>query len=207
MNSGMQGVTIFLSFIVLTSFLLWVMVGPKCLIQTHVNLIYGRQWSNQTYISTNETNGLNPEKQLFKAEESMSSSRICKPQHKVIFAKTHKTGGTSIQVWIPITISTRSVRISCSELARVGICCLFFLVDVDGTFSHCTPTSKQAWRSPMAARSGPVAWNTKSCCHLFFCFRRDSVCLPRTLGGTETRLGSLCLTLSHSPFSGKKYCF
>ena len=98
MNSGMQGVTIFLSFIVLTSFLLWVMVGPKCLIQTHVNLIYGRQWSNQTYISTNETNGLNPEKQLFKAEESMSSSRICKPKHKVTFAKTHKTGGTSIQV-------------------------------------------------------------------------------------------------------------
>ena len=167
MNSGMQGVTIFLSFIVLTSFLLWVMVGPKCLIQTHVNLIYGRQWSNQTYISTNETNWLNPEKQLFKAEESMSSSRICKPQHKVIFAKTHKTGGTSIQVWIPITISTRSVRISCSELARVGTCCLFFLVDVDGTFSLCTPTSKQAWPSPMAARSGPVVWNTKSCHYVF----------------------------------------
>ena len=163
----MQGVTIFLSCVVLTSILLWVILGPKCLIQTHVNLIYRRQWRNQTYISTNETNWLNPEKQLFKAEESLSSSRICKPKHKVIFAKTHKTGGTSIQVWIPLTISTRSVRISCSELVRSGVCCLFSLVDVDGTFSLCTPTSKQAWRSPMAARSGPMVWNTKPCHYLF----------------------------------------
>ena len=41
----------------------------------------------------------------------------------------------------------------------------------------------------------------------FSCVRRDSVCLPHTLGGTERRLGSLCPTLSHSPFSGKKYSF
>ena len=163
----MQGVTIFLSCVVLTFFLLWAIVGPKCLIQTHVNFIYQRRWSNKTYISSNETNSLNPEKQLFKAEESISSSRICKPKHKVIFAKTHKTGGTSIQVWIPLTISTRSVRISCSELVRSGVCCLFSLVDVEGTFSLCTLTSKQAWRSPMAARSEPMVWNTKSCRHLF----------------------------------------
>ena len=100
MVAGVQTVVLFLSSLVLVSLLWWLEVGPTCWLETRIQLIPAyqqRQWTDvESAAGTEGLNILHSEAHDLFGQENVK----CKPKHKVIFAKTHKTGGTSVQVGI-----------------------------------------------------------------------------------------------------------
>ena len=85
--AGVQSVVPFLSCLVLVSLLGWFVVGPTCWLETHIQWIPAYQQSQ--WIAMERTAG---------NAASEAENVKCEPKREVIFAKTHKTGGTSVQV-------------------------------------------------------------------------------------------------------------
>ena len=94
MMAWVQSVVIFLSCLVLVSLLWWLEVGPTCWLETRIQLIPAyqrRQWTDREHAAGTEGSTM---------LHSEADNVKCEPKREVIFAKTHKTGGTSVQVGI-----------------------------------------------------------------------------------------------------------
>ena len=96
--AGVQSVVLFLSCLVLVSLLGWFAVGPTCWLETRIQWIPAYQQSRwidmERAAGTEESTVLRSE-----AHEAARAEKVkCEPKRRVIFAKTHKTGGTSMQV-------------------------------------------------------------------------------------------------------------
>ena len=90
-----QTVVLFLSCLVLVSLLWWLEVGPTCWLETRIQLIPAyqrRQWTDSESAAGTEGSAM--------LHSEVQENIKCAPKHEVIFAKTHKTGGTSVQVGI-----------------------------------------------------------------------------------------------------------
>ena len=95
--AGGQGVVLFLSLLVLVSLFWWAQVEPTCWIKTSIQLQPAYQQSQWMDVESLSTAG---QHNVHQAENIESIPRECEPKQEVIFAKTHKTGGTSVQVGI-----------------------------------------------------------------------------------------------------------
>ena len=98
MMTGVQSFVFFLSCLVLVSLLGWFVVGPTCWFETRIQWIpaYQQSW----WINVERTAVLKESTMLrSEAHTAVGAENVkCNPKQKVIFAKTHKTGGTSVQV-------------------------------------------------------------------------------------------------------------
>ena len=96
--AGVQSVVGFLSCLVLVSLLGWFVVGPTCWLETHIQWIPAYQQSQwidmERAAGGEESTVLHSEAHAASEAENVK----CEPKREVIFAKTHKTGGTSVQV-------------------------------------------------------------------------------------------------------------
>ena len=98
--AGVQTVVLFLLCLVLVSLLWWLEVGPTCWLEARIQLLPAyqqRQWTNRESAAGTEGPTMlhSQVHDLYEAENVK-----CQPKREVIFAKTHKTGGTSVQVGI-----------------------------------------------------------------------------------------------------------
>ena len=100
MVAGVQTIALFLSCLVLVSLLWWLEVGPTCWLETRIQLIPAhqeRQWTDvESAAGTAGPTILHSEAYDVNGAKHVK----CEPKREVIFAKTHKTGGTSVQVGI-----------------------------------------------------------------------------------------------------------
>ena len=96
--AGVQSVVLFLSCLVLVSLIGWFVVGPTCWLETHIQWIPAYQQSQwidmERAAGGEELTVLHSEAHAASEAENVK----CEPKREVIFAKTHKTGGTSVQV-------------------------------------------------------------------------------------------------------------
>ena len=97
--TGVQSFVFFLSCLVLVSLLGWFVVGPTtCWFETRIQWIPAYQ---QSWWINVEREAVSKESTMLRSEAhtAVGAENVkCNPKQKVIFAKTHKTGGTSVQV-------------------------------------------------------------------------------------------------------------
>ena len=95
---GVQNVVLFLSCLVLVSLIAWFVVVPTCWLETRIHWLPAYQQSR--WINLERVAGT--EESTVPRSEAHSASRAenakYEQKREVIFAKTHKTGGTSVQV-------------------------------------------------------------------------------------------------------------